>query len=121
MAQEENKNKDLQPGRRRGKSQSPCGLLPFPLSPSSGLTPQGTAQISSPCNGILGSQGGAFVDGQSGGRKGACDGGQYSFHSGLFRASGSLIAGVLVLIMPRLLNYVVAIYLIITGILGLLR
>lgn len=33
----------------------------------------------------------------------------------------SLIAGILILIMPRLLNYVVAIYLIIIGILGLAR
>jgi hypothetical protein len=33
----------------------------------------------------------------------------------------SLIAGLLILIMPRLLNYVVALYLIITGILGLLH
>jgi hypothetical protein len=33
----------------------------------------------------------------------------------------ALIAGVLVLVMPRLLNYVVAIYLIITGILGLIH
>jgi len=31
----------------------------------------------------------------------------------------SLIAGVLILIMPRLLNFIVAIYLIIVGILGL--
>ncbi len=31
----------------------------------------------------------------------------------------ALIAGVLILIMPRLLNYVVAIYLIIVGLLGL--
>jgi hypothetical protein len=31
----------------------------------------------------------------------------------------SLIAGVLILIVPRLLNYIVAIYLIITGLLGL--
>lgn len=31
----------------------------------------------------------------------------------------ALIAGVLILIMPRLLNYVVAIYLIIIGLLGL--
>lgn len=31
----------------------------------------------------------------------------------------ALIAGVLILIMPRLLNYVVAIYLIVSGILGL--
>ena len=33
----------------------------------------------------------------------------------------SLIAGVVILIMPRLLNYIVAIYLIIIGITGLLR
>ena len=33
----------------------------------------------------------------------------------------SLIAGILILIVPRLLNYIVAIYLIIIGILGLLR
>ncbi len=33
----------------------------------------------------------------------------------------ALIAGILILIMPRLLNYVVAIYLIIIGILGLIR
>jgi len=31
----------------------------------------------------------------------------------------SLIAGVVILIMPRLLNYIVAIYLIIVGLLGL--
>lgn len=31
----------------------------------------------------------------------------------------SLIAGVLILIVPRLLNYIVAIYLIIIGVLGL--
>jgi len=31
----------------------------------------------------------------------------------------ALIAGVLILIMPRLLNYIVAIYLIIVGLLGL--
>ena len=32
----------------------------------------------------------------------------------------ALIAGILILIVPRLLNYVVAIYLIIIGLLGLL-
>jgi len=32
----------------------------------------------------------------------------------------ALIAGVLILVMPKLLNYIVAIYLIIIGILGLL-
>ena len=31
----------------------------------------------------------------------------------------ALIAGILILVMPRLLNYIVAIYLIIIGILGL--
>jgi hypothetical protein len=31
----------------------------------------------------------------------------------------ALIAGILILIMPRLLNYIVAIYLIVVGILGL--
>ena len=31
----------------------------------------------------------------------------------------SLIAGILILIMPRLLNYIVAIYLILIGLLGL--
>jgi hypothetical protein len=31
----------------------------------------------------------------------------------------ALIAGILILIVPRLLNYIVAIYLIITGVLGL--
>lgn len=33
----------------------------------------------------------------------------------------ALVAGILILLIPRLLNYVVAIYLIITGILGLMR
>jgi hypothetical protein len=31
----------------------------------------------------------------------------------------ALIAGILILIMPRLLNYIVAVYLIIQGVLGL--
>ena len=31
----------------------------------------------------------------------------------------SLIAGILILIMPRLLNYIVAVYLIVMGVLGL--
>ena len=31
----------------------------------------------------------------------------------------ALIAGVLILLMPRILNYVVAIYLIVTGVVGL--
>ena len=33
----------------------------------------------------------------------------------------SLIAGILILIMPRLLNFIVAVYLIVIGILGLAR
>ncbi|MBB3936680.1 DUF3096 domain-containing protein [Aureimonas phyllosphaerae] len=33
---------------------------------------------------------------------------------------GALIAGVLILLMPRLLNYIVAIYLIVIGITGLM-
>lgn len=31
----------------------------------------------------------------------------------------SLIAGILILVMPRLLNYIVAIYLIVIGVIGL--
>jgi hypothetical protein len=31
----------------------------------------------------------------------------------------ALVAGILILVMPRLLNYIVAIYLILTGLLGL--
>lgn len=33
----------------------------------------------------------------------------------------ALIAGILILLVPRLLNYIVAIYLIVIGILGLIR
>jgi hypothetical protein len=33
----------------------------------------------------------------------------------------ALIAGILILLVPKLLNYIVAIYLIIIGILGLIR
>ena len=33
----------------------------------------------------------------------------------------ALIAGILILIIPRLLNYIVAIYLIIAGVMGLLH
>jgi hypothetical protein len=33
----------------------------------------------------------------------------------------ALIAGILILLIPRLLNYIVAIYLIVVGILGLAR
>lgn len=40
-------------------------------------------------------------------------------HFGNLQPLVALIAGVLILLMPRILNYVVAIYLIITGLLGL--
>ena len=33
----------------------------------------------------------------------------------------ALVAGILILAMPRLLNYVVALYLILTGVMGLIR
>jgi hypothetical protein len=33
----------------------------------------------------------------------------------------ALIAGILILLMPRLLNFVVAVYLIVIGLLGLIR
>ena len=33
----------------------------------------------------------------------------------------AILAGVLILVMPRLLNYIVAVYLIVFGVLGLLR
>ncbi len=33
----------------------------------------------------------------------------------------ALLAGILILIMPRLLNYIVAIYLIVVGVLGLVN
>ena len=33
----------------------------------------------------------------------------------------ALIAGILILIMPRLLNYIVAVYLIVVGVTGLLK
>lgn len=33
----------------------------------------------------------------------------------------ALVAGVLILLMPRLLNYIVAIYLIVVGLTGLIR
>ena len=39
----------------------------------------------------------------------------------LIPAVVALIAGILILLFPRLLNYIVAIYLIIFGILGLVR
>jgi hypothetical protein len=38
-----------------------------------------------------------------------------------FQPLVALIAGILILIIPRLLNYVVAVYLIVIGILGLIQ
>ena len=38
-----------------------------------------------------------------------------------FQPVVALIAGILILIIPRLLNYIVAIYLIVVGILGLMK
>lgn len=38
----------------------------------------------------------------------------------IFAPLVSLIAGILILIMPRLLNYIVAVYLILIGLIGLL-
>ena len=38
-----------------------------------------------------------------------------------FQPVVALIAGILILIIPRLLNYIVAIYLIVVGILGLIK
>jgi hypothetical protein len=42
---------------------------------------------------------------------------QYIHHIGPVAA---LIAGILILVMPRLLNYIVALYLIVVGVTGLL-
>jgi Protein of unknown function (DUF3096) len=44
-----------------------------------------------------------------------------SIHLGNLAPLVALVAGILILIMPRLLNYIVAIYLIVVGILGLVR
>ena len=44
-----------------------------------------------------------------------------SIHIGTLAPLSALVAGILILIMPRLLNYIVAIYLIVIGILGLIR
>jgi hypothetical protein len=42
-----------------------------------------------------------------------------NLHALLIEPIGALIAGLLILIIPRLLNYVVAIYLIVIGVVGL--
>jgi hypothetical protein len=39
----------------------------------------------------------------------------------VFHPMLSLVAGILILLMPRLLNYIVAVYLIVIGISGLIR
>jgi hypothetical protein len=44
---------------------------------------------------------------------------EFTLDAGNINALIALIAGILILIMPRLLNYVVALYLIIVGVLGL--
>jgi hypothetical protein len=44
-----------------------------------------------------------------------------TIHLGNLAPLVALVAGILILIMPRLLNYIVAIYLIVIGILGLIR
>ena len=43
----------------------------------------------------------------------------YMFSTAHIQPVVALLAGILILLMPRLLNYIVAIYLIVTGIMGL--
>ena len=47
-------------------------------------------------------------------------GGAISLHFTSYSPIVSLIAGILILIFPRLLNYIVAFYLIVVGLLGLI-
>jgi hypothetical protein len=42
-----------------------------------------------------------------------------TIHTLAFTPLISLIAGVLILVMPRLLNYIIALYLIVVGLIGL--
>jgi hypothetical protein len=42
-----------------------------------------------------------------------------AFNIVVLQPLGALIAGILILVMPRLLNYIVAIYLILVGLFGL--
>ncbi|HLY59123.1 MAG TPA: DUF3096 domain-containing protein [Stellaceae bacterium] len=42
-----------------------------------------------------------------------------TLHEFLIEPIVALLAGILILVMPRLLNYIVAIYLIVIGVLGL--
>lgn len=46
-------------------------------------------------------------------------GGAVTFHYVAYSPFVALIAGILILIVPRLLNYIVAIYLIIIGLIGI--
>jgi len=53
---------------------------------------------------------------------GTNEGGGYAMiHISIYHQILSLIAGILILIMPKLLNYIVAVYLIVIGIIGLIR
>jgi len=53
---------------------------------------------------------------------GTNEGGGYAMiHISIYHPILSLIAGILILIMPKLLNYIVAVYLIVIGIIGLIR
>ena len=47
-------------------------------------------------------------------------GGAITVHFTTFSPIVALLAGILILLLPRLLNYIVAIYLIVIGVLGLL-
>ena len=47
------------------------------------------------------------------------DPGAHDAHHRPYQPIVALIAGILILIMPRLLNYIVAIYLIVVGLIGL--
>jgi hypothetical protein len=42
-----------------------------------------------------------------------------AFHAVMFTPLAALVAGILILLVPRLLNLVVALYLIVIGVLGL--
>ena len=43
----------------------------------------------------------------------------FSLTATLFQPSVALLAGILILIVPRILNYIIAIYLIVVGVTGL--
>jgi hypothetical protein len=50
----------------------------------------------------------------------AVHGGKQMLHMVILQPLAALVAGILILILPRVLNYIVAIYLIVIGIVGLL-